>query len=552
MMRLALQTGILPVACLLLASNLQANVTGRVLNLITHEPIPNAEVTLACVERGNRNAPCRKSSTTTSQDGTFSFNVFIEAKYLLSASAPGMAQTRDSSTEVVISFRKHGFNFSADLQLAPESTISGKVVDLEKHPRPGIEVIAWRQYTTGPFTRLRAVSKTLSDDSGDYVFRKLAPGNYYVSTLLRKPGSPPPKRNQAVEGFLIYAPSTFALSDANVIHLGIGESTGNIELRLRPFITYHLEGRAQMEPMGEAVSGDLSLYLDPRGQNGLVPPGRELELHPDGKFEANVLPGFYTLRLVGSTIPNTTNSKDPPPMLLHLLAKQDIEISGKDTYGILILISPPFLIDGHVSVEGQPNEPIGSGEVKLEAVDPIAPAGSLVAKIQAAGSFSISNADAVTYAIRYTPPAGMYVKSIELNGQDALLHYLELSNSAGGGMKIVLLPGPGSVTASQGSNSTASDVILIPDFWTDSELTPVVHLASNGNGFSAIGLAPGGYTAVATAWLDRQNWANDAFVQEMRSRGTSFSLRENEQKVITAVEVGSDEINRIELQLGLY
>ena len=74
-------------------------------------------------------------------------------------------------------------------------------------------MIAWRQFTTGRLTRLRAVSKTVSDDSGSYVFRKLAPGNYYVATLLRKPGTPPPK---------------------------------------------------QMEPMGQAVSGDLSLYLDPR------------------------------------------------------------------------------------------------------------------------------------------------------------------------------------------------------------------------------------------------------------------------------------------------
>jgi hypothetical protein len=541
------------VASFLLASNVQAYVTGHVVNLITNEPVPNAEVTLTCVEAEYRAARCQTINTKTSQDGTFSFTVAYPAKYLLSADASGMAQIRNSSTELVISYRRHIYNFSGDLQLAPESTISGEVVDLDKHPRPGIQVIAWRQYTTGPFTRLRSVSKAVSNDSGDYVFHKLAPGNYYVAALLRRPGTPPPKRNQDVEGFLIYAPSAFTLNDASVIHLEIGQSTTNVELCLRSFATYHLEGRAQMEPMGQAISGKPSLYLDPRDQNGLTAPGRELELRPDGKFEASVLPGFYTLRLVGTTTQSATKTfNETQPMLLHLLAKQDIEISGKDAYGILILISPAFTVGGHVSVEGQPNELIKSGEIKLEAVDLIAPTGSLVAKIQADGSFSISNADAVTYAVRYSPPSGMYAKSIEVNGQDALSHYLDLSSSAGGEMRIVLRPGAGSVTVSNGPNSTSSQVTLIPDFWINSSLTPVIYLAPYEKAFSATGLTPGHYTAVATARLDQQTWANDAFVQEMRSRGTPFELRENEQKLITPAEVSKDEINRIELQLGIY
>jgi hypothetical protein len=338
-----------------------------------------------------------------------------------------------------------------------------------------------------------------------------------------------------------------------VIHLDVGESTDKVELRLRPFLTYHLEGRAQMEPIGQAISGDLSLYLDPRDQNGVTAPGRELQLQPDGKFEANVLPGLYTLRLVGISVPNTKgNSKDPQPMLLHLLAKQEIEISGKDAYGIVLLISPPYRIDGHVSVDGQPNYAVKGGEVKLDAVDPIAPGGSVVAQIQADGSFSISSADAVTYAIRCVPPAGMYVKSAELNGQDALAHYLELASGVGGGLKILLRPGAASVTFSKPPESKASDVVLIPDVWIDSNLTPVVHLAAHGNVFTASGLTPAGYTAVATTTLERQTWANDAFVQEMRSRGTAFSLAEGEQKVISPPEFNRDEIDGIELRLGIY
>jgi hypothetical protein len=556
-MRVTLQTKLWLVASLLLAHNVKASISGHVVNMVTHEPIPNADVTLTCVEPVRRNSICKTSSTTTSDDGTFKVNLYDEGKYVLSADASGMAQTRDSSAEVIINFRKRLYDFSGDLKLAPESTIAGKVVDLEKNPRPGIEVIAWRQYTTGHFTRLRMASKAVSDDAGNYVLRKLAPGNYYVATALRKPGTPAPKRGQDVEGFLIYAPSAFSLSEAKVIHLDVGQSTDKIELGLRPFLTYHLEGRAQMESIGPTISGDLSLYLDPRDQNGVTAPGRELELHPGGKFEANLLPGLYTLRLVGITVPNTTaKAKEPQPMLLHLLAKQEIEISGKDAYGIMLLISPPYTIDGHVSVDGQPNETVKGGEVKLEAVDPIAPAGSVVGQIQADGNFSLSSADAVTYAIRCVPPAGMYVKSAELNGQDALAHYLELGSGVGGGLKILLRPGAASVSVSKAPESKATDVVLIPDVWIDSNLTPVVHLVSRGKAFTASGLTPGGYTAVATAGLDAQTygqaWANDIFVQEMRSRGTTFSLGEGEQKVISPPEFNRDEIDGIEFRLGIY
>jgi hypothetical protein len=40
-------------------------------------------------------------------------------------------------------------------------------------------------------------------------------------------------------------------------------------------------------------------------------------------------------------------------------------------------------------------------------------------------------------------------------------------------------------------------------------------------------------------------------LQAMKSRGTSFLLRENEQQSITAAEVSGDEINRIALRLGI-
>lgn len=198
---------------------------------------------------------------------------------------------------------------------------------------------------------------------------------------------------------------------------------------------------------------------------------------------------------------------------------------------------------------------IPNTQVMLRPVDPFAHGGDQAAMVQADGSFSITNCDAASYAVRFTAPTGTYVKSIMFNQQDATTHPIDLSRGAGGELAIVVRPGAASVTATvQESNEPGAplDVVLIPDLWTENGLMPVLHATSKDGKFSFNGIPPGHYTAVAARGVEADLWRNAAFVRAMRERGASIELAENDQKIVSTPEVTGGEIDRIELQLGLY
>jgi hypothetical protein len=533
-------------------AGLAVSIEVQVVDSASNEPVPNADLTLACLNAGKYSRMCKETRAKTAADGTFSFDHLWPVRYSVKASGEsGLVATRKSQTEVELDY-KHS-SVSVVLKLEPESAISGKVVGEDGQPRSDIGVVALKQSASGATTQLTPVSRAVSDQAGGYAFQGLVPGNYYVVTTVVKPRIEAGIKTGKADTFFLYAPSAVSLEDAIPKHVEIGQTYSGVELHLRPLITYKIQGRAQMETAERVVSGDLQLRLYPRDSSGVTAPSREIVLNPDGRFEANVLPGDYTLRLTGTTtILPPAGSKTPPAMMPHLLAKQDIEVSGKDVYGIILLMPPPFTINGHVYMEGAPDTKIEKPEVSMKPVDLAAASGCQTIRTGVDGTFTITNCDAANYVVRYSPPAGAYIKAITLNNQDAMTHVIDLASCAGGELKIVLRPGAASIAATVGDQSgKAFDVVLIPESWTD-EMIPVIHAIPQNGQFSARGLAPGFYSVIAAAGVDRNLWNNAAFVHQVQALGTPVDLGENEQKQVVVAPLTEDEADQIELRLGLY
>jgi hypothetical protein len=579
-------------------------IQGRVINSATKDPVPNAQLTLSCVKVLRRGGICRNANTKTSEDGTFLFDHLSAATYVLTAeNGAGLVSTSASQYQFDFDYR-HTLP-SVLLKLEPESALSGRVVDLQNRPLADVEVVAWRQFATGSTTQLKTIAKTLSDGTGAYAFPHLIPGNYYVATTLvntkgreqdghaevagfRKAADSfsgtacalcaatshaqdghaeaagtacalcaasqiSKLRTRPPEQFLLYAPSALSLDEAVSTHLDMGQSYSGVDLHLRPILTHKIQGKSQTETSTQMPYDKLELHLDTRDSGGVTAPGRELLLEDDGSFQANVVPGDYILRLVGSTsVINPKAPKASPDTMLHLLARLDLEVSGKDLLSITILIPPPFTINGHISVEGQPDSKIEKGDITLRPIDAEAASGYQTAPVQPDGSFSLSNCDAAHYAVVYKPPAGLYIRSISFNGQDAMTHVMDFASTSGGELKIVMKTGAASVMASVQNATEPADVILIPDNWTPNGLVPVIHSVSKDGHFSALGIAPGHYSAIAVWGVARHLWDNAAFVNQMQARGTQFDLAESDQKQLSVPRLSEDDLNQIKLQLGLY
>ncbi len=118
------------------------------------------------------------------------------------------------------------------VQLTPQGTVGGKVVNEEGKPVPGASVRALSKTQRG--------STATTDASGNFKLLKLTPGDYYLWA------DPPPK---AQDGFVrTFYPQALNLDDATTIPATAGQDTSDITIRLRQAATYHIKGKISEPP----------------------------------------------------------------------------------------------------------------------------------------------------------------------------------------------------------------------------------------------------------------------------------------------------------------
>jgi hypothetical protein len=524
---------------------LALSIDGRVVNAASNDAVADATVNLVClvdisaVTSGKRPL-CEDQAVTTGLDGAFHIQANFPARYRITASAvAGLVATRYSQTERIIDSQHSASDII--LKLSPEASITGKVLDENGQPKADVAVEALRIWISGPSTQLRSTSKALTNADGVYTLRGLVSGNYYVATALHHED-----KNDPLHPYLFYAPSATGLGQATLTHVDLGQNYSGVEIHLRPVVYLKLQGRAQMEA-GSSISGGLpKLHLEARDTSGVSLPARDILLNQDGTFQTEVLPGAYTLLLTG------TQSQKPAAPLVHLLAKQEIEVSAKDLLGITVLIPPPITVNGHAVLQSATETNIARGNVYARPLEAYAIGGAQNANIHPDGTFTLTNCDPANYALRVFPPAGTYVKTVLFNQQDMTTAPMDLSNGSGGDLTIILRSGTASISGTTSSETnTLFDIVLIPETWVPNWLSPLRHVTSSKGNFLATNLPPGHYSVVATTGVEPSLWDVAAFVHEMAARGAPVDVAENNQKQITVPYVTFEEIDQLRTRLGI-
>jgi len=527
---------------------LALSIEGHVVNSETNQLVPQADLVLTCLTNTKR-SPCKDSSGKASGEGAFQFSFRDDGTYRLQASAAGLVATRSSQIEVTFNSRYSASDLKdVTLKLAPESTVTGKVLDESGQPKPGTSVEALRISAGGD---LKSVSKAVTNQEGVYLLRSLMAGNYYVATALQHED-----KNDAVHAYLYYAPNAMGLDQASVTHIETGQNYSDVEIHLRPVVYFKLQGRAQMDTANSVASDKPQLHLAARDGSGVTLPAREILLNPDGNFQTEVLPGAYTLLLTGAqstSQPGNPQKPQKPLTLVHLLAKQDIEVTAKDLLGIALLIPPPITVTGHAVLESTTETKVANGVINLRPAEAFASGLTQMAHFNPDGSFTVTDCDPAKYLVRVFPPAGTYVKSIVFNQQDITTELLDLSKGSGGDLTVTIRPGAATLTGtvSSSESQTLFDVALIPDSWLPNGLTPVRHAATKDGRFTFSNVHPGRYTAVATTGVDNKFWEMAPFLREIAAHGVPVDLVENDQKQINVPYVTFAEIDILRSRLGL-
>ncbi len=153
------------------ATGKRYTVAGQVVDAQSGAPIGHAVVRMMGQE---------PAQTFTGDDGHFELKDVLEGRGFLSAQRPGFQPTNQGMQQRSITV---GASSSAvTLQLIPESTLRGRVVNNDGEPIEGIRVQAYRRQSLNGLIDWMPANMTNSDDAGNFLLDNLPPGVYLLHT----------------------------------------------------------------------------------------------------------------------------------------------------------------------------------------------------------------------------------------------------------------------------------------------------------------------------------------------------------------------------------
>jgi hypothetical protein len=178
----------------------------------------------------------------------------------------------------------------------------------------------------------------------------------------------------------------------------------------------------------------------------------------------------------------------------------------------------------------------------LQLRDPL-PFGTPSSPVKPDGSFGIENLAPDTYDVNVSGlPAGYYLKSASLSGQDVLDSGLTI---AGGTAKLELVVSPagaqveGVVADAKQEPAKAATVVLVPEAARQYRRALFKTASTDQNGhYSIQGIAPGDYTIYAFEDLPPGAFQDPDFMKSFERSAQSLTVREggHESKQIQADE----------------
>ncbi len=170
------------------------SVEGRVTNTLTGDIVSGAILRLN--PTGRPPAGGWQPQTSISQaDGSFRFDSVSPGIYVLSAQKEGFVSLILGASTAPINVGPEQQITNLAVQLNPQGSVSGKVLDEQRQPVPGVSVELFTDYTLRGKLQLRRASTAPSNKSGEFNFKNVAPGKYYLAAAPKIPadGRQPPQ-----------------------------------------------------------------------------------------------------------------------------------------------------------------------------------------------------------------------------------------------------------------------------------------------------------------------------------------------------------------------
>ena len=484
-------------------------VSGRVVHGLTGEPVRKATVTVT-VQRTTMQG-------TTGADGAFVIGQVPGGEYRMTAVKTGFLR---GNYPYAVKVDPGQSMTGLELRLTPQGVITGKVVDEDGDPleRATVAVISAKASAR----RRGTTQAAQTNDLGEFRVTQVTPGKYLV--MVRRdntvvgPGRNPDGTMQEFGYPVTYYPAAREENGAAPVSLSPGQDVTGLVIPMRRTPIYKIRGRVQGMEKGSEREG-YQVMVGGRessggGRGGMGPGGGRVRA--DGTFETvGVAPGSYSLTLLSF-------QKGPPVTV----GRTTVEVGNAPAEGVVLFAGAPLKVSGQVRFDAASTAKLG--DTKLWFASGVAGPGYAEATVKPDGSFELRRVGRDKFQIGVTAPAGTYLKSVSVAGQEVMLTGLDLSAAdAVAPVEVVLGTKPAAVSG-RVKDATTGVVWLMG---ADPNGRIVAKLDAQGQ-FSQGGLAPGEYRAIALESAemvaefdeDAQRKAQGKFEKVKVSEGETASL----------------------------
>ena len=427
---------------------------------------------------------------------------------------------------------------SFDFHMVLFGEISGRVVDQNKEPVPGIAVfLAVQEYVSGA---LRAVftGAATTDDQGQYRLGRVQGGRAYVVLAKRRTLNLPAISDAPADVKLrrpavlpTYYPNSRSFEGAETVILRDGEQREGVDIRLLRTPSFCVEGTmeggtdpsklqfgiAETQPTS-GTSGNGGFYnSSPGGKPGTDGKVRICDLHP----------GDHEL---------TLNQYSKPGTGLDFFGSAVVTITDRDVQNVRVSARPRIAFSGETVWDGPAPDPPMDGTLKL-SLQALSRTERGFADSSLPGQFSIPNGlFSDDFSVRVTGvPKGVYIKDMTYGGRSILYEPLRLGSSMGdGGLRILLARNGGMasarVTDKDGNPVPDCSVVMVPASAANEAILSAAFTTGKTNTqgtWTSSMLAPGKYYVLATNDGIDKSVETVAMLWAARTRGQEVDLSPN-------------------------
>ena len=486
----------------------QNTVEGVVLRSVANSPMPGVSVQLQPAGRSEA------YEVQTGNDGRFQFRNIPNGNYTLVAVGSGYVRAdygrrRTSDPPLILAVDPNRPIRSIEIHMISSGAIFGRVTDAEGEPVAAAIVRAWQETFVEGQRALRLVTTVSTDDMGDYRLFSLAPGNYYVSTVIRTTDNNAP----------FFYPNVTDVRAAGRITLAEGSMAGGINITYRPEPRREIRGTisspysgatAQLTPrIPVANEGTLAVPVDSR----------------TGQFSiAQVSPGSYILTAMSDGVSTQTS----------------VEVGNARVLDVRVAIPSAVEIRAHVSLDASAaSSGIDISDLRFafrwDSDVPGLPEVTYGPGKDNPFTIHLAPSDYRMRAVVIPPNA--YVQSIRLGNIDVLIDGLHLDSSVQGPLEIVVAADMGTlegvVENAQQHVEPNVVVALVPAGGRLRRVDLYQNVRADQEGhFQFEHVPPGDYFVYSWEDVEPTAWMNSNFMREYEGLGKPVHIDAGSRQTI--------------------